>query len=220
VAILDAALPEIERLYAPGGLDVGVPVKTTVVLTVSPTGRQQMERQPGLPPAVVWLEKPLSPLAVGTALTRALAGARREEASSLGAFDQAAARRLRILLAEDTPANQKLAVRLLNRRGHAVEVAQNGEEAIELLCRERFDVVLMDVQMPIMDGFQATAAIRKLESPDLAQIPIIAMTAHALKGDEEKCLAAGMDAYISKPINSRDLIALVERFPAAARSVS
>jgi CheY-like chemotaxis protein/HPt (histidine-containing phosphotransfer) domain-containing protein len=122
-----------------------------------------------------------------------------------------AARSLRILLAEDNPANQKVAFYFLGQRGHSVAVAQTGVQAIEKIGQEEFDVVLMDVQMPEMDGFQATAAIRALPDPRRAKLPIVAMTAHAMKGDQERCLAAGMDAYISKPVDAEKLNALVER---------
>ena len=128
-----------------------------------------------------------------------------------GASGRGVARpRLRILLAEDTMANQKLVVHLLDRQGHHVEVAQNGAEALELVRRHAFDLVLMDVQMPVMDGFQATAAIRALQEPAKAQTPIVAMTAHALKGDDQRCLAAGMNGYLAKPINAGHLIETVE----------
>jgi signal transduction histidine kinase/CheY-like chemotaxis protein len=120
-------------------------------------------------------------------------------------------RALRVLLAEDTPANQKLVRYVLDKRGHTVVVSQNGQEALERLAAEDFDLVLMDIQMPEMDGFQATAAIRALSDLRKARLPIIAMTAHAIKGDAERCLAAGMDAYLSKPVNGHELIALVER---------
>lgn len=123
-------------------------------------------------------------------------------------------RPLRILLAEDTPANQKLIVRILTKRGHSVEVAPNGQQAVELVRRQTFDLVIMDVQMPVMDGFQATAAIRALNGK--GHLPIIAMTAYAMKGDQERCLAAGMNGYLSKPVNSRDLIETVERWALAA----
>lgn len=117
---------------------------------------------------------------------------------------------LRVLLAEDTPTNQKVAAYLLARRGHKVEIAADGRRALELMQRNAYDVVLMDVQMPLMDGFQATAAIRALPDAAKAGVPIIAMTAHALKGDAERCIAAGMDAYVSKPIQAEELIELVE----------
>jgi signal transduction histidine kinase/CheY-like chemotaxis protein len=112
---------------------------------------------------------------------------------------------LRILLAEDNVVNQVLASRLLERRGHSVVVASNGREALEELEKQKFDLVVMDVSMPEMDGFEAAAAIRGKEGVTGTHIPIIAMTAHAMKGDRERCLAAGMDAYISKPIQRNEL---------------
>jgi PAS domain S-box-containing protein len=120
--------------------------------------------------------------------------------------------RLRILLAEDNRVNQALAVRLLEKRGHEVAVAGNGEEALEALDRQEFDLVLMDVQMPGMDGLQATAAIRKGEMKSRKHIPIIAMTAHAMAGDKERCLEAGMDDYLTKPIRPEQLGDVLERY--------
>jgi two-component system sensor histidine kinase/response regulator len=117
---------------------------------------------------------------------------------------------LRVLLAEDNAVNQKLALRLLERWGHSVLLAGNGLEVLDLLSKHAVDVVLMDIQMPEMDGFEATAGIRKREEQDGGHIPIFAMTAHAMKGDSELCLAAGMDGYISKPIDARKLSALLE----------
>jgi signal transduction histidine kinase/CheY-like chemotaxis protein len=112
---------------------------------------------------------------------------------------------LRILLAEDNPVNQLLASRLLEKRGHFVAVAGNGREALEALEKDRFDLVFMDVQMPVMDGFEATAAIRKKEGASGVRLPIVALTAHAMKGDREKCLAVGMDGYLTKPIRPQEL---------------
>jgi two-component system, sensor histidine kinase and response regulator len=119
-------------------------------------------------------------------------------------------RPLRILLAEDNLINQKLAVRLLEKRGHKVLVANNGREALAQLETRCFDVVLMDVQMPEMDGLEATAVIRAQEKETGQRVPIIAMTAYAMKGDRERCLAAGMDHYICKPIRAQELFAAVE----------
>jgi PAS domain S-box-containing protein len=122
------------------------------------------------------------------------------------AFPAAAARSLRILLAEDNPINQRVAVGILKKLGHSVVVASNGLEAVAAVEREPFDVIVMDVQMPEMGGFEATAAIRRLPQSAAPRAPIIAMTAHAMAGDRERCLAAGMDGYVSKPIDPRQLI--------------
>jgi len=117
----------------------------------------------------------------------------------------------RVLLAEDNLVNQRLAVRLLNKRGHHVTVVTNGREAIAALERETFDLVLMDVQMPVMGGFEATALIRERDRERGSHTRIVAMTAHALKGDSERCLNAGMDGYLSKPIDRQKLFDAVEQ---------
>jgi len=112
---------------------------------------------------------------------------------------------LRVLIAEDNLVNQRLVTRMLEKRGHFVVVAGNGREALEALEKESFDLVLMDLQMPVMDGFEATSAIRKKEGDRGVRIPVVALTAHAMKGDREKCLAGGMDAYLTKPIRPQEL---------------
>jgi CheY-like chemotaxis protein len=133
-----------------------------------------------------------------------------------------AARPLRVLLAEDSTVNQRLAVALLHKQGHQVTVASNGIEALAALERGVFDVILMDVQMPQMDGLETTARIRALEQGTDRHIPIIAMTALAMKGDRERCLDAGMDYYISKPLHPEDLfdaLAILQGEPAMAPSM-
>jgi CheY-like chemotaxis protein/HPt (histidine-containing phosphotransfer) domain-containing protein len=120
-------------------------------------------------------------------------------------------RQLKILMAEDNIVNQKLATRVLERRGHTVVVANNGEETLATLEEDSFDLVLMDVQMPEMNGFEATAAIRQKEKGTGVHIPIIAMTARAMKGDRERCLKEGMDGYVSKPIKAEELFEMIER---------
>jgi signal transduction histidine kinase/CheY-like chemotaxis protein len=117
----------------------------------------------------------------------------------------------RVLLAEDNLVNQRLALRLLERRGYEVTLAATGREAVGLIESTAFDVVLMDVQMPVMNGFEATAAVRHRERAAGGHLPIIAMTAHAMTGDRERCLAAGMDDYVSKPIDAAALFAAIER---------
>ncbi|MBI4517038.1 MAG: PAS domain-containing protein [Deltaproteobacteria bacterium] len=135
-------------------------------------------------------------------------------------------KRLRVLVAEDNLVNQKLVVSLLEKRGYAVATALNGREAMAAVEREPFDLVLMDIQMPEMDGLEATAEIRRREQscnpqsatggPQSAHLPIVAVTAHAMNGDRERCLAAGMDGYLAKPFKSKDLFAEIERLMAAA----
>jgi CheY-like chemotaxis protein len=116
----------------------------------------------------------------------------------------------KILVAEDNPVNQMVVVRLLERRGHRVTVAATGREAVAAIERESFDLVLMDVQMPEMDGFEATAAIRQAETGTGRHLAIFALTARTMKGDAERCRLAGMDGYLPKPINSADLYAVVD----------
>jgi len=117
---------------------------------------------------------------------------------------------LKILLAEDNAVNQKLAVRLLEKRGHRVSVAGNGLEALEALKRDSFDLVFMDVQMPDMDGLEATTALRQNEKGGQFHQRVIALTAHAMQGDREKCVAAGMDGYLTKPIKPSELDLVLE----------
>ncbi len=123
---------------------------------------------------------------------------------------------LRVLVVEDNSINQRLAARLLERRGHTPVVVANGLEALTAYQREHFDAALMDVQMPEMNGFETTVAIRRQERSNGSRLRIIAMTAHAVKGDRERCLAAGMDAYISKPVSARELFLALEGAPEAS----
>jgi CheY-like chemotaxis protein len=117
---------------------------------------------------------------------------------------------LRILLAEDNMVNQKLMIRILEKRGHTVVVVKTGKEAVAIWKRQPFDVILMDVQMPEMDGFEATSIIREAERISSGgHTPIIALTAHAMAGDRQRCLTAGMDGYISKPIQVHNLFEVI-----------
>lgn len=120
-----------------------------------------------------------------------------------------AASQMRILVADDNPVNQRLAATILSKKGHLVTLAQNGVEAVAALQSQRLDLILMDVQMPEMDGYEATRIIREREGDADSRVCIVAMTAHAMTGDREQCLAAGMDGYIAKPIRSQDLLNLV-----------
>jgi PAS domain S-box-containing protein len=159
-----------------------------------------------------YLLKPVKQSDLLRALTNALRLPRRGEASAEPALvaPGESQQRLRVLLAEDNPVNQRLAVRLLEKRGHTTVLAGNGKEALAALEGQTFDLVLMDVEMPEMGGFEATAAIRAREQGTRRRLPILAMTAHALKGDRERCLAAGMDGYVAKPIQAQELWRVIQ----------
>ena len=224
--LIDAHMPEtdglalVERIHKSPSLSGA----TTMMLS-SDLHADHMSRCRELGVAA-YLIKPLRQAELLAALRTALGITRAEEAA-VPAVAAAGARGngqsphadrprgpLRVLLAEDNVVNQKLAVRVLEKRGCEVVVAANGREALAAFDRQAFDLILMDVQMPEMDGLEATAQIRQREARPpggaTARIPIVAMTAHAMKGDEERCLAAGMDAYIAKPIQPRRLLALIE----------
>jgi CheY-like chemotaxis protein/HPt (histidine-containing phosphotransfer) domain-containing protein len=121
-------------------------------------------------------------------------------------------RPLRVLLVEDNATNQELAITLIEQDGHTVETACNGQQALAVLAKQSFDVILMDIQMPEMDGFETTARIREQERGSNRHIPIVAMTAHAMKGDRERCLKAGMDGYVSKPVRRGELYQALSSF--------
>ena len=154
-----------------------------------------------------YLSKPIKQSELFDAIVTAMAehGRKRERYESASAFIQASECSLRVLLAEDNPVNQTLAMRILEKLGHKVQVVNNGREALGRSQAEEFDLILMDVQMPEMDGLEATTAIRAAEASTGKHVPIVAMTAHAMKGDREKCLSAGMDGYLSKPIRIDEL---------------
>jgi CheY-like chemotaxis protein len=118
---------------------------------------------------------------------------------------------LRVLIAEDNVVNQRLTMRLLEKQGHRVTVVDNGLAALTILAQQPFDLVLMDVQMPEMDGLETTAAIRAQEQGTGRHLPIIALTSHAMQGDQERCFAAGVDAYVSKPMKVDELYAAIDR---------
>jgi CheY-like chemotaxis protein len=160
----------------------------------------------------VYLLKPVKQSALLEAIARSL---RRPAAAGLLPLTRHSLneshRKLRVLLAEDNPINQKLAVRLLEKQGHSVTLANDGAQAVAAVKEGEFDVVLMDVQMPNMSGLEAAAAIRVLERGTDRHLPIVAMTAHAMKGDQERCLEAGMDGYISKPIQLAHMMDVIAR---------
>ncbi len=178
-------------------------------------------RELGIP---IYVLKPVSESEMFDAIMTTHSSRKQVEPSSEAAQPlqfSAAPTGVRILLVEDNPVNQEVAQHMLAQKGHDVTIACNGREAVKYITESsRFDMILMDIQMPEMDGLQATAAIRKLEEKTGAHIPIVAMTAHAMKGDRERCLQAGMDGYIAKPIQSRVLYETVEAFAPVPASSS
>jgi CheY-like chemotaxis protein len=160
----------------------------------------------------LYLIKPVRPEVLLQSIRKALGTSRAEAARpAKAAPTENAQRRARILVAEDVSVNQKLAVAMLTKMGHSVTVAGNGVEAVARWSEEPFDLIFMDVQMPEMDGLEATRRIRRMEASTERHIPIVATTAHAMTGDAERCLAAGMDGYVSKPISFKALEEAVRR---------
>ncbi|MDQ3331742.1 MAG: response regulator, partial [Planctomycetota bacterium] len=191
----------------------------TVLMLSSADRRLFRERCDGLNIAA-YLEKPVTQSELLDTIVTALHGPPLEkeaadEAGRIGGAEHP----LSVLLVEDTPANRKVVTAVLNKRGHTVTIAADGREAVDLFKQRRdFDMVLMDVQMPNMDGFQATGIIRTIEQSRGSRTPIVAMTAHAMRGDRERCLASGMDAYLSKPIDVRRMLRLIERIARRSRA--
>jgi signal transduction histidine kinase/CheY-like chemotaxis protein len=198
--------------------DPGLSAAPVMMLT-SGAQHGDMERSKALG-IMAFLAKPVRQSELRDALLRVLAGPSPATSAANAAGSQkappVAAGGLSILLAEDNPVNQKVAKRMLEKRNHQVVVAGNGREAVQALARQRFDLVFMDVQMPEMDGMEATVQIRAQEKLTGGRQLIIALTAHAMKGDRELCLTAGMDDYLTKPIRPEDLDAILRRYSPAA----
>jgi len=166
-----------------------------------------------------YVRKPVKQSELFDAVMMAIGASELDSVEPAAPAAAAIGRPLLVLLAEDSLVNQKLATALLERQGHRVVVANNGKEAVHAATSREFDAVLMDVQMPEMDGFEATAAIRLREKQTGRRVPIIAMTAHALKGDRERCLEADMDDYVSKPIRSEELFRTLAAVTAGGKSL-
>jgi PAS domain S-box-containing protein len=211
LAILDAQMPDQDGFALAAAVRADSDLAETRLLMLTSAGQRgdgDRCRQLGIQ---AYLAKPIARADLIEAVGVVLAGA-----ASAGVAAEVVTRHsiaesrqaLRILLAEDNPVNQQVATAMLVKRGHQVDVASNGREAVEAVSAHRYDVVLMDIQMPEMDGFAATAGIRAL--PQGRTLPIIALTAHALSGERERCIAGGMSDYLAKPFKARDLFAAVE----------
>ena len=183
---------------------------TIILLTLA--GRREDQARAKSAGAAAAVTKPVKQSELWDAIVTALhVPARQRRPSAARHVVRGMHRRLRVLVAEDNPVNQELVLQLLERRGHSVIVAENGKQAISALEKHKFDLVVMDVQMPEMGGIEATGEIRRKEKRSGGHIPIFAMTAHGMPGDRERCLAAGMDGYIPKPIDPKLFMQLIER---------
>jgi PAS domain S-box-containing protein len=212
VVLLDAMMPGTDGFELAQWIKGHPELGATILLMLSSAGRPGDAGRCQELGIHTYLTKPLKQSELLDALMTALYG---DGKACAAAVDRAAPQPggggLKVLLAEDNAVNQRLVTSLLEKEGHRVTVVGNGREAVAALEREAFDLVLMDVQMPEMDGLEAAGRIRARELLDGGHVPIIAMTAHAMKGDRERCLAAGMDDYVPKPIQGRELRAAVER---------
>ncbi len=224
LVVADAQMPEMDGLDLAAHVRAHAPLAGTRFVLISAPGQSGFSARGRELGILATLSKPVREAALREALEAALgaeplAGVPPETGApaASGEIAPPPVRRLRILLAEDNVINQRLILRLLEKQGHGVIVADNGLQALEAHNRESFDVILMDVQMPGRDGMETTRAIRERERRSGVHTPIIAVTAHALKEDRERCLAAGMDEYLSKPVRARVLLETIGRLAGEAR---
>ncbi len=221
LVLLDSMMPEMDGFALAEQIKQHPELAGATIMMLSsagPSGDSARRRELGI---AAYLSKPIKQSELLDAILTVLHSASAESHRPASVKPQilpTSQRPLHILLAEDNPVNQRLAVRILEKRGHTVVVADNGKQALATLDREPFDLILMDVQMPEMDGFEATQAIREREKTTGAHVPIVAMTAHAMKGDRERCLEAGMDSYVSKPLQAQELIHVIESLAPAPAS--
>ncbi|MBY0232291.1 MAG: response regulator, partial [Gemmataceae bacterium] len=202
--LLDAHMPEMDGFELAQVVQAGPPSGRPVLVMLTSAGQPEDAMRCRALGIAAFLLKPIKQSDLLATLLTALDAARLRPSV---AEAPRSGKRLRLLLAEDNLVNQKLAVRLLEKQGHAVAVAGTGTEALALLARERFDAVLMDIEMPEMDGLEATKRLRERGE----KVPVIALTAHAMVGDREKCMQAGMDGYLTKPIQVKDLAEALAR---------
>ena len=218
--LLDSCMPQMDGLTLARRIQESPELSRPIIMMLTSDSQRLDRNQCRELGVTLSLFKPVGLAELARGIRQALGG--RAAGSAPAVTDVApvavapAARRLRVLLVEDNVVNQQLAAELLARRGHEVVIAADGREAVEAWKSSSFDVILMDLQMPVMSGFDATAAIRALERVAGGHVPIVALTARAMSGDREACLAADMDDYLSKPLKSRVLTETIERLAGTA----
>ncbi len=210
-AVLDRTLPD-RRGDALGAVLRAAPKQAglKLILLVSAGVRGDAARVQALG-FDAYLQKPVTASTLLDCLQQLHGNAGHGELLTVHALGEARSQKLRLLIADDNPVNCKLAAIMLSKAGHEVQIVTNGQEAVEAVTEIPFDAVLMDVQMPVMGGLEATRRIRALPDAGMAGLPIIAITANAMRGDDDDCFAAGMNGYVTKPIDRATLLATVER---------
>jgi two-component system sensor histidine kinase/response regulator len=230
VVLLDVRMPGLDGFAVAEAMGQNPHMAGATIVMLTSNDRAHDQARCDLLGLSAFMVKPITKRDLQRSLQRALhrrdaiaAPVRPAARDGIAAHD-ASARRLRVLVAEDNEVNVRLAVALLTKLGHAATVVGDGQAAVEAQARDAFDLILMDVQMPVMGGMDAARLIREAEaaSPEPRHVPIVALTARAMKGDREECLAAGMDDYVTKPVRLADLAAAVARqvpgTPASARA--
>jgi len=215
LALIDQVMPDMDGFTLARNIKKAPALRNTMIILLTPTGLSGEAARCRKQGIASCLTKPVKPSSLLEVIMLNLGASSKKEEVQKPAITRperkTAKANYRLLLAEDNLINQKIAVHLLKKQGHHVTVANNGVEVLASLEQSSFDLVLMDVQMPEMDGFEATGSIRRKEQVSGSHLPIIAMTAHAMKGDRERCLEAGMDEYISKPLKIEDLLEIMDR---------
>lgn len=217
LVLLDFQMPEMDGEQTLRAIKADPQIKDVVVIILTSIGERKDAARLGRLGCAGYLTKPIKQSQLFDVIVTVLGQEESETKKqpkprvTCNPVAHRKLRQVRILLAEDNPTNQKLAMALLGKAGYSVEAVENGKLAVDALKQSEYDLVLMDVQMPEMNGFEATQAIREMEG-DRRHTPIIAMTAHAMKGDRERCLKAGMDDYVSKPIEPEQLSKVIEKF--------
>ena len=220
LVVLDGHMPVMDGFEVAARVKQDPNLRAAAVILLTSAGAGESSVRAKKAGAAATLMKPVKQSELWDAFVNALhLPAQRARTHATPQRGRMARKKLRILVAEDNPVNQDLALHLLQRRGHSVILAENGRQALAAVERHKFDLVLMDVQMPEMGGLEATQAIREKEKNTGVHVPIIAMTAHAMQGDRQRCLDAGMDGYLSKPLDPKTFLRTIEENVTQASSI-